>query len=138
MKHNRRPVPRHVRLSAQFTQMIAEWLIRDGDSPWNDRLTITRVELTADGSLARVFVLDRLEGQPDVDLKEGVNWLKDQAGELRGRIGRELRLRRVPHLQFRYDEAWSGAAALGETFVRIAEQSRSEGEGAEGKDEDGA
>lgn len=138
MKHNRRPVPRHVRLSAQFTQMIAEWLIREGDSPWNERLTITRVELTADGSLARVFVLDRLEGQPGVDLQEGVNWLQDHAGELRGRIGRELRLRRAPHLQFRYDEAWSGAAALGATFVRIAEETRGERDDTGGKDEEKA
>lgn len=138
MKHNRRPVPRRLRLSAQFTQMIAEWLIREGDSPWNERLTITRVELTADGSLAKVFVLDRLEGQQDVDLQEGVHWLQDHAGELRGRIGRELRLRRAPQLQFRYDEAWSGAAALGATFIRIAEETKDARDDAGGEDEERA
>ncbi len=122
MRHARRPVPRHVRLSSLLGRMLAEWLLEDGESPWNERFTVTRVELTADGSLARVFILDRLEGDPDADTEAGLAWLRKSEGELRGQIGRELRLRRVPRLQFRYDDAWSGAAALGATFVQLADE----------------
>jgi ribosome-binding factor A len=126
MRHARRPVPRHVRLSSLLVRMLAQWLLEDGESPWNERFTVTRVELTADGSLARVFILDRLEGNPDADTEAGLAWLRKSEGELRGQIGRELRLRRVPRLQFRYDDAWSGAAALGATFVQLADETRSE------------
>lgn len=121
MTHSRRPAPRNLRVASVLQASLAEWLLHEGAAPWNERLTITRVEVSPDLGVVRAWVLDRLDDSAE-DRKQALSWLQAQAGELRGRLTRDHRLRRAPRLDFRYDEPYAGAAALGEVFHQLREE----------------
>jgi ribosome-binding factor A len=63
-------------------------------------LTVTKVELNVDLSVANVFV--SVVGD-DATIEGVVAGLQKAAGFLRGPIGRELRLQRAPELRFAHD-----------------------------------
>lgn len=63
-------------------------------------LTVTKVELNVDLSVANVFV--SVVGD-DATVEGVVAGLQKAAGFLRGPIGRELRLQRAPELRFAHD-----------------------------------
>jgi ribosome-binding factor A len=63
-------------------------------------LTVTKVELNVDLSVANVFV--SVVGD-DAMIEGVVAGLQKAAGFLRGPIGRELRLQRAPELRFAHD-----------------------------------
>lgn len=65
--------------------------------------TITRIELTDDLRQATVFVAP-LGAVGDAErAKELLAGLRRAAGFLQGKVGRNLRLRNTPRLQFAYD-----------------------------------
>lgn len=65
-------------------------------------VTITRVETTTDLMHAKVFVRT-LTG--DVSIQEAIAGLESAEGFVRARLGRELRLRRIPDFRFVADHA---------------------------------
>ena len=65
-------------------------------------VTVTAVETNPDLRHARVFV--SVLGDDDAR-QRGLDGLRSAAGYLQGRVGTELRLKRTPTLEFRYDES---------------------------------
>ena len=80
-------------------------LARDVRDPGVGFVTITRVQVTADLQVARVFYTvlgdDKSRATSAKALDRAVPFL-------RRRIGSRLRLKRVPELKFHYDEAVAG------------------------------
>ena len=90
------------RVGDQVRQELAELIAREVHDPGIGFLTITRVKLTPDLQQARVFYTtigdDRQRAETAKALRRASTFLRRQ-------IGRRLRLKHVPELQFLYDES---------------------------------
>ena len=91
------------RVGDQIRQELSEILSRgEVHDPGIGFITLTRVQVTADLQLARVFYTSL--GDPNAR-KETARALKRATGFFRRQIGARLQLRRVPELEFRFDES---------------------------------
>ena len=90
------------RVGDQVRQELAELIAREVHDPGIGFLTITRVKLTPDLQQARVFYTTLGD---DRQRAETANALRRASTFLRRQIGRRLRLKHVPELQFYYDES---------------------------------
>ena len=93
---------RPARVGDQVRQELAELIAREVQDPGIGFLTITRVKLTPDLQQARVFYTtigdDRQRTETSKALRRATPFLRRQ-------VGRRLRLKHVPELQFLYDES---------------------------------
>ena len=87
----------------QIRQELSEILSRgEVHDPGIGFITLTRVQVTADLQLARVYYTSL--GDPNAR-KETARALTRATGFFRRQIGSRLQLRRVPELEFRFDES---------------------------------
>ncbi|MBE3071477.1 MAG: 30S ribosome-binding factor RbfA [Acidobacteria bacterium] len=90
------------RVGDQIRAEISALLVREVHDPGIGFVTITRVQVTADLQLARVFYTALGE---QAARRSSAKALQRAAPFLRHQIGQRLRLRRVPVLEFAYDES---------------------------------
>lgn len=91
------------RVGDQIRQELSEILSRgEVHDPGIGFITLTRVQVTADLQLARVYYTSL--GDPNAR-KETARALTRATGFFRRQIGSRLQLRRVPELEFRFDES---------------------------------
>lgn len=91
------------RVGDQIRQELSELLARgDVHDPGIGFITLTRVQMSPDLQLARVFYTTL--GDPRAR-KETARALERATPFLRRQIGGRLRLRRVPEIEFRFDES---------------------------------
>jgi ribosome-binding factor A len=79
-------------------------------------VTVTGVEITRDLRHARVFVSVLGSESQRASTFDG---LADVAGHLRGRVGRALRLRVAPEIEFRNDESVAHAAHIEQLLAQV-------------------
>jgi ribosome-binding factor A len=79
-------------------------------------VTVTGVDVTRDLRHARVHV--SILGS-DVEKKSTMEGLQSVAGHLRAKLGRTLRLRVTPELDFRYDDSIAHAARIDSLLEQI-------------------
>ncbi|MEM6819268.1 MAG: 30S ribosome-binding factor RbfA [Pseudomonadota bacterium] len=105
----RRDFSRQDRLGGQIQRVLNELLRFESKDPALTGVSVTAVDLSRDLSVARVFfsTLD-----PDGDPEPVADGLRRAAGFLRGRLGHELKVRRVPELRFQHDDSAARAQAL--------------------------
>lgn len=104
-----KPTPRTRRVGEQIRRDLAE-LIRDElRDPRLALLSMTSVEVSRDMAYARIYVT--LFGDAS-ERVERVAELNRAAPLLRRELGRRLRLRVIPRLEFRYDEVVERGAQL--------------------------
>jgi ribosome-binding factor A len=94
------------RLASEIRDEIARMVVSDLKDPRLGFVTVTRVELTSDLRYARVFV-GVLGSEEEQGRSLGV--LRRAAGFVRGAIGRRMRLRFAPEIDFRYDRGLEAA-----------------------------
>lgn len=94
--------PRASRVGDQLREEIADLLAREVHDPGIGFLTITRVTVTPDLQQARVYYTTLGD---DKAKRESKRALERAAPFLRRQIGRRVRLRRVPELQFFFDDS---------------------------------
>lgn len=102
-----RPVPRVPRVAETLREVLADAIERLAD-PRLGFVTITGVDLSPDFALARVYysVLGGAEQDEQDEQEERTRAaLRAAAPRLRSRIGAQVRLKRVPRLEFRLDPA---------------------------------
>jgi ribosome-binding factor A len=91
------------RVGDQIRQELSELLSRGAvRDPGIGFITLTRVQVTADLQLARVYYTTM--GDPNAR-KDTARALKRATPFFRRRVGERLQLRRVPELEFRFDES---------------------------------
>lgn len=91
------------RVADQIRQDLSEMLARgEVHDPGIGFITLTRVQVTPDLQLARVYYTTL--GDPKAR-RETARALQRATPFLRRRIGERLRLRRVPEFEFRFDES---------------------------------
>jgi ribosome-binding factor A len=109
------------RVAEAIREEVAQFLA-DGvkDPRVRGLVTVTGVEVTRDLRHARVFV--SIMGD-DAARAETFDGLAGVAGHLRGRVGRALRLRAAPEIEFRNDASVAHAARI-ETLLEQVQRER--------------
>jgi ribosome-binding factor A len=106
------------RVAAAIREEVARVLSRDIQDPRlaNAFVTVTGAEVSRDLRTAKVFV--SILGDEDVK-RAAADGLNDLAPQLRGPIGRALRLRAAPEILFRIDESVAYAARIETLLAQI-------------------
>lgn len=119
-------VQRTQRLAGQIRQELTELMTRSVKDPGIGFLTLTSVRLTPDLQLARVFFT--VLGD-DKARKETARALDRAKPFLRRQLSSRLRLRRVPELDFRYDESIEQQDRIEQILKQIREERGPDDEG---------
>jgi ribosome-binding factor A len=115
------PGYRPERVGEMIFRELAERLRSQIKDPRVAPISITKVEVTRDLSRAVVSYMPLGGGQPAADLVEG---LEVAAKQLRGPIGRALRLRHAPELVFTYDERTDAAFRVTAILDKLSAERR--------------
>ena len=112
------------RVADQIRGELAQLLAREVHDPGVGFVTLTRVQVSPDIQLARVFytVLGDANAR-----KSSERALDRAAAFLRRQIGARLRLKRVPELKFQYDDAVAGQDRIEQLLNEIHEADRERG-----------
>lgn len=115
------PGYRPERVGEMIFRELAERLRSQIKDPRVVPISITKVEVTRDLSRAVVSYMPLGGGEPAADLREG---LEAAAKQLRGPIGRALRLRHAPELVFTYDERTDAAFRVTAILDKLSAERR--------------
>jgi len=98
------------RVDEAIRQVIGDVVASELKDPRVGFVTVTDVRTSADLRHARVYV--SVLGTPE-ERQASLDGLQSAGGFLQGRVAAELRLKRTPALDFRYDETTERAMRLG-------------------------
>jgi ribosome-binding factor A len=108
------------RVGEQIREELSELLSRGAvHDPQIGFITLTRVQVTSDLQIARVFYTSL--GDPKAR-KDTARALERATPFLRRHIGSRVRLRRVPELEFRFDESIGHQARIEEILQELHEE----------------
>ncbi|MGH9092190.1 MAG: 30S ribosome-binding factor RbfA [Acidimicrobiales bacterium] len=107
------PYPRALRVNEVLRQIVAEELERLADADERLRLlTVTSVDTSADLRHATVY-LGHLE-------EDGAEALEERRPQVQRAVGRQVRMKRTPRLQFAADPAVAAGERVEEVLRRLA------------------
>jgi ribosome-binding factor A len=109
------------RIEAEIQRVLAALIAREVKDPRVGNVTITAVSVAPDMGAARVYFTPFASASSAEEVEAG---LRHAAGFLRGELGRRLRLRHAPRLEFRFDDTVEGAARLTSLIERAVEKDR--------------
>jgi ribosome-binding factor A len=104
--------------------VLSELISRGVKDPRVGNVTITAVSLAADMGVAKVFFTPFASRNPAEEVQIG---LTSAGGYLRGEVGRRLRLRHAPRLEFVIDDTVDKAARLTGLINRAVASDRAVG-----------
>lgn len=119
---------RLARVNSQLQREITRILRSQVRDPRVGTPVVTEVRVTSDLSFARVFV--RLDGS-DRDRDQAMEGLSASAAFIRGSLGAELHIRRVPELRFVEDTSLEHAARIEQILRDVLPGDDKAGEGEE-------
>jgi ribosome-binding factor A len=97
------------RIESEMQRVLAALIAREVKDPRVGNVTITAVSVAADKASARVFFTPFASSDPPEQVASA---LARASGFLRGELGRRLRLRHCPRLEFVFDASIEGGARL--------------------------
>ena len=103
---------RSQRLGEQIQRDLALLIQRELKDPRVGMVTVSFVELSRDLSYADVNVTVLVPQDLDEKIIESLSILNEAASFLRMELGRGLKLRKVPHLRFHYDDSLKRGARI--------------------------
>ena len=115
-------VPRTERLAEQIRQQASEILARDVHDPGVGFVTLTRVRVTADLQLARIYYTSLGDAAARTATERALGRVTPF---LRRHLGSRLQLRRVPELEFVFDRSIAHQARVEELLQEIHAQEAS-------------
>ena len=118
-----REFSRNQRLGNQVLRTLNELLRFESKDPRLKLVSLSSVELSRDLSVARVYfsLLD-----PNGDPESVKNGLDRASGFLRGRLGREIKIRHVPELRFAHDDSAAEAQRISDLIEGALENDHNE------------
>lgn len=126
------------RLNQLFREELSRLVRRELEDPRVEMVTITDVDVSGDLRHAKVYVRtlrDLQDDEGDTAVLEALEGLRSAHGFLRGTLGRELRLRRIPELHFEADRTLQRARRIEELLDQVSEEDEGEAGEAAGTDE---
>jgi ribosome-binding factor A len=124
---------RSTRVAQAIQNELAVLLVGKIQDPRLKDLSITRVEVSEDLSIARIFF--SIIGDHS-NIKLAKKGLMQAKGFLRSHIAKTINLRFTPDLDFRYDDIGEKVAELEEIFQEIADERNSREDDSQGVGED--
>jgi ribosome-binding factor A len=112
---------RPLKVGAEIHRVLSELIAREVKDPRVGNVTITSVLLADDWSVARVLFIPFASQGSVTEAQAG---LTRAAGFLRGEVGRRLRLRHSPRLEFVPDDSAEKAAQLTSLIDRAVSRDR--------------
>ncbi len=120
--HSGRDYPRALRVNEVLREILGEEIERLADADERLRLvTVTSVDTSADLRTATVYLSEMDE--------ETAAALAERRGQLQRTVGRQVRMKRTPRLQFMGDPAVREGARVEEILRRIGRQRPESDEG---------
>jgi ribosome-binding factor A len=107
------------RVAEEVRHTLSELLAREVHDPGVGFLTITRVKVSPDLQLARVYYTTMGNEQ---EKKATAKALERTKPFLRRQIGSRMRLRRVPELMFHFDEGIGHQARIEEILLELKKE----------------
>lgn len=120
------------RVGDQLRAEIADLIAREVHDPGIGFLTITHVQVTPDLQTARVYYTTLGDAKAR---KETARALERARPFLRRQIGRRVRLKRVPELEFFFDEAIERGDRIEQILQEISAE-RQDGSERDGRDDE--
>jgi ribosome-binding factor A len=113
-----REFSRNQRLGNQVLRTLNELLRFETKDPRLEMVSLTAVDLSRDLSYAQVHfsMLD-----PNADPAPVLEGLQRASGFLRGRLGREIKIRHVPELRFSHDDSAAEAQRISDLIEKAVE-----------------
>ncbi|NOT31903.1 MAG: 30S ribosome-binding factor RbfA [Planctomycetes bacterium] len=109
------------RIEARIQERVAHCVEFELNDPRRTFITITRVEVSDDLSIAKVFYsVYGTEG----DKSRTAHMLEGASGFVKKQVGRVLKTRRIPSLRWIYDDSIELAAKMHETIQEALEKDR--------------
>ena len=102
------------RLGERIKRDLALLIQRELRDPRIGMVTVNFVQLSKDLSYADVNVTVLVPGDVDEEIVESLAILNEASVFLRTELGRGLRVRKVPHLRFHYDDSLKRGARINE------------------------
>jgi len=115
---------RPARVADAIMRELATLLLQDSRDPLLREVCITRVEVTDDLQLAKVYFTSLAGEEAASRLTKA---LRHAGGYMRGHLARVLNMRFTPDLQFRYDSAAEEVERLERIFQDIDAERKSDG-----------
>lgn len=113
------------RLGDQIRAEISDLLAREVHDPGIGFITITRATITSDLQIARIYYTTL---GSEAARKDTVRALRRAAPFLRRQLAGRLRLRRVPEIEFRFDQSIEQQDRIERIIHEIQEQRAAAGE----------
>lgn len=110
---------RSIRVAQAIQQELAVLLLEKIADPRLQAVSISRVVVTDDLGLAKIYYTVLGE---EINIREAASGFKRAAGFMRTHIAKMINLRFTPVLQFHYDETVKKVAELEEIFQEIAKE----------------
>ena len=102
------------RLGERIKRDLALLIQRELKDPRIGMVTVNFVQLSRDLSYADENVTVLVPGDVDEEIVESLAILNEASVFLRTKLGRGLRVRKVPHLRFHYDDSLKRGARINE------------------------
>src|ERR1700753_3182084 len=109
------------RIESEIQRVLSEVTAREVKDPRVGNVTITAVSVAADMGTARVYFTPFASKNPPDEVRTG---LVHAGGFLRGEVGRRLRLRHAPRLEFLVDDTADKASHLTGLIERAVKDDR--------------
>lgn len=105
------------RIEHQIQKEVCDLLLRRVKDPRVGLITITSVRVTHDLRQATVlYTMPRQEEHHADDIRKG---LDSATGFIRSELGKRLRVRRVPQIEFVKDDLYEKALSVADTIARL-------------------
>ena len=114
------------RLGEQIKRDLALLIQRELKDPRIGMVTVNFVDLSKDLSYADVNVTALLSDDSDEKIIESLTILNEASTFLRMELGRALKVRKVPHLRFHYDNSLKRGARINALIHQALQSDRSD------------
>ena len=112
------------RLGEQIKRDLALLIQRELKDPRIGMVTVNFVDLSKDLSYADVNVTALVTDDSDEKIIESLTILNEASSFLRMELGRALKVRKVPHLRFHYDDSLKRGARINALILQALQSDR--------------
>ncbi len=117
-------VRRAVRVAEEIRAELTQTLTRDVADPRTREVVVTRVVLSDDLQIARVYIRLASATDNEASREAALRGLRSASPLLRRKLGSALALRRIPELRFWFDEGQDAQDRIDALLREIAEESK--------------